>query len=209
MLGKSQAKETKEPEATKEVVATEPTATPTTEEANIPLAVDTSEVRPLATEVDPAQESNATTKTSPTSGSPKSGGRVKSWFKTTFASVPHTNSRRASKSQREPGAFVGGAALTGASANNSLDSVPTVGAGAAAVGGTSDVSALAEDGADKNGKGKKRDDGSFRSASKTEDVEESRDDFDESLAPPAPVVDDRAGASSPVRETRFKEEIEL
>lgn len=183
----------------------EPTAVAATEQADTTPTLDTEDVQPSAVEEDEAQEDNAATKASPITGSPKSGGRVKSWFKTTFAAVPHTNSRRMSKGPKEPGAFVGGAALTGANVNDS-GYIPTNGAGAAAVGGTNDS---LEQG-DRIGRSKNRA-GSARSASLGgighDEMEEARDDFNEDLAPPAPVVENRAGANSPIRETKFHEEI--
>lgn len=152
-----------------------------------------------------------------TADDPQPNGKVKKWFKNRF-------SRRLSRGSEKPieketekakeGGFVGGAALTGASANNSTTSLerpssvrdvalagkakeeePTT-APAEIVAGPSDHCVVEE---------------SLGRASRPEapetedDTQEARDRFDESLAKPPtfPVVKE----ASPVRDSKFIEEI--
>jgi len=137
--------------------------------------------------------------TSPTSS--KDDGKVKNRF-----------SRRQSRGQK-PGpeepetnnqtSFVGGAALTGASANNS-----TVSLGQKSTGVTSPLTSPAvkdeEPEDERLGRSVKRKDSDVSELSEA-DFQEARDGFDEDLAPPPTFVAGKS--SSPARETKFVEAI--
>ncbi|TVY33256.1 hypothetical protein LSUB1_G006969 [Lachnellula subtilissima] len=141
--------------------------------------------------------------TSPTS--PKDDGYVKNWLKNRF-------SRRQSRGQKsgseEPEtnnqtSFVGGAALTGASANDS-----TVSLGQKSAGVTSPLTSPAvkdeEPEDERLGRAVKRKDSDVSELSEAE-FQEARDGFDEDLAPPPTFVAGKS--SSPARETKFVEAI--
>jgi hypothetical protein len=145
--------------------------------------------------------------------SPGDGSKVKNWLKTKF-------SRRMSKPQKpsttekekEPEkSFVGGAALTGASANNStasLEAKPSSVRDVAMAGKAKEQEAEPEP--EERGRGKRRDSEvsalsePVRDADE-EEFQEARDNFDEDLAPPPTFVAEKSG--SPARSARFHEEI--
>jgi hypothetical protein len=145
--------------------------------------------------------------------SPGDGSKVKNWLKTKF-------SRRMSKPQKpsttekekEPEkAFVGGAALTGASANNSTTSLgakPSSVRDMAMAGKAKEQEAEPEP--EERGRGKRRDSEVSALSEPVGDVDEeefqeARDNFDEDLAPPPTFVAEKS--SSPARSARFHEEI--
>lgn len=102
--------------------------------------------------------------------------------------------------------FVGGAAYTGVSANNSTTSLPghdSVRSVALASTGTGVDEGGMPIGI--HGKGKER----AESISSEEEFEEARDCFDENeeLAPPRTFEEEGKKSSSPIRETRFHEVI--
>ncbi|TVY18438.1 hypothetical protein LARI1_G004698, partial [Lachnellula arida] len=141
--------------------------------------------------------------TSPTS--PKDDGKVKNWLKNRF-------SRRQSRSQKsgpeEPetvnrSSFVGGAALTGASANNSTASLGQKSTGVTSPL-TSPVVKDEEPEDERVGRAIKRKDSDVSELSEAE-FQEARDVFDEDLVPPPTFV--AAKSSSPARETKFVEAI--
>lgn len=153
-----------------------------------------------------AANPDQSTPMSPTS---PGGGKVKNWLKTKF-------SRRMSKSQKSPGpaaekekdaekGFVGGAALTGATGNNSTTSL----------GRQREVSLerAMQENAESRGRGATGDDDEVSALSvptgnrteEDEEFQEARDNFDEDLAPPPTFVATKS--SSPARETRFSEDI--
>jgi hypothetical protein len=157
--------------------------------------------------------------TSPTSPT-KDDSKVKNWLKTRF-------SRRSSRAQKpspeEPSSssngnrssFIGGAALTGASANNSTASLgqkvtsplasPTlpVQTEEKPISKTVDEPEPEEE----RGRVSKRRDSevSSLSADDPEEFQEARDEFNEDLAPPPTFVAGKS--SSPARETKFTEAI--
>ena len=151
--------------------------------------------------------------------SPGDGSKVKNWLKTRF-------SRRSSRAQKPSAlekekelekAFVGGAALTGASANNSTASLgvnPSSVRDVALVGKAQKEPELkAEDKpepeTEDRGRGKRRDSEVSALSEPAEDVDdefqEARDNFDEDLAPPPTFVAEKS--SSPAREAKFTEQI--
>ncbi|TVY43466.1 hypothetical protein LOCC1_G005345, partial [Lachnellula occidentalis] len=142
--------------------------------------------------------------TSPTS--PKDDGKVKNWLKTRF-SRRQSRTQKSSPEESEPNnrsSFVGGAALTGASANDS-----TVSLGQKSTGVTSPLASPAvkdenpED--ERVGRAVKRKDSEVSSELSEAEFQEARDEFDEDLAPPRTFV--AAKSSSPARETKFVEAI--
>ncbi len=150
-------------------------------------------------EVADAANPDLSTPLSPNSGS--EGGKVKNWLKTKF--------RRSSKAQKptttnEKESFVGGAALTGASANNS-----TVSLGARS-SSARDV-ALASTGIDERGRVLTRESEPVSPITaaggeeEDEEFQEARDNFDEDLAPPPTFSTGKE--SSPARAAKFTEEI--
>jgi hypothetical protein len=147
--------------------------------------------------------------------SPGDGSKVKNWLKTKF-------SRRMSKPQKpsiiekekEPEkSFVGGAALTGASANNStvsLGAKPSSVRDVAMAGKAKEQETEPEPEPEERGRGKRRDSEVSALSEPVGDVDEeefqeARDNFDEDLAPPPTFVAEKS--SSPARSARFHEEI--
>jgi hypothetical protein len=152
--------------------------------------------------------------------SPGDSSKIKNWLKTKF-------SRRSSKAQKpsspekdkEPEkTFVGGAALTGASANNSTASLSAkpssvrdvVLVGKAKEEPVPNAKDEPEPDAEDRGRAKRR--SSEVSALSQlpgdvdeEEFQEARDNFNEDLAPPPTFVAEKS--SSPARETKFTEEI--
>jgi hypothetical protein len=160
--------------------------------------------------------------TSPTSPT-KDESKVKNWLKTRF-------SRRSSKAQKpgpeEPSSsngnrssFIGGAALTGASANNSTASLGqkservTSPLASPALPTQTEENPIAkvvepepEEESARGRTDKRRDsDVSALSEADPEEFQEARDEFDEDLAPPPTFVAGKS--SSPARETKFTEAI--
>jgi Eisosome protein 1 len=145
--------------------------------------------------------------------SPGDGSKVKNWLKTKFSrrmSKPQKPS--ATENEKEPEkAFVGGAALTGASANNSKVSLvakPSSVEDVAMAGKTKEPET--ELGLEERGRGKSRDSEVSASSEPFGDVDEeefqeARDNFDEDLAPPPTFVAEKS--SSPARSAKFREEI--
>ena len=145
--------------------------------------------------------------------SPGDGSKVKNWLKTKFSrrmSKPQKPS--ATEKEKEPEkAFVGGAALTGASANNST---PSLGVKSSSVRDVAMAGKAKEPEAEpeleERGRGKRRD--SEVSAlsepagdADEEEFQEARDNFDEDLAPPPTFVAEKS--KSPARSAKFHEEI--
>lgn len=138
--------------------------------------------------------------TSPTSPT-KDDSKVKNWLKTRF-------SRRSSKAQKPEesssskdgnrSSFIGGAALTGASANNSTASL-----GQKAKEETPTTAPEAEEA--RGRLSKRRDSEVSALSADPEEFQEARDEFDEDLAPPPTFVAGKS--SSPARETKFTEAI--
>jgi hypothetical protein len=148
---------------------------------------------------------------SPTS--PGDGSKVKNWLKTKFsrrsgkAEKPSTNEKEREKNKPEK-AFIGGAALTGASANNSTASLSAKPSSVrdVALAGKSKEETEPED----RGRSKRRDSEVSALSQPVGDVneeefQEARDNFDEDLAPPPTFVAEKS--SSPAREARFTEVI--
>ncbi|PQE34007.1 Eisosome 1 protein [Rutstroemia sp. NJR-2017a WRK4] len=126
----------------------------------------------------------------PSPTSPESTSKVRNWLKNKL----HKRSSR-QKSVTDTGTgtegkgFVGGAALTGASANNSTTSL---GRGRPAETEVSSVSEMSEDVGE-------------APRSREDEFQEARDNFDEDLAPPPTFAVQKS--SSPVRVPKFHEEI--
>jgi hypothetical protein len=144
--------------------------------------------------------------------SPGDGSKVKNWLKTKFSrrmSKPQKPS--SSEKEKEPEkAFVGGAALTGASANNST---PSLGAKSSPVRDVAMAGKAEEEPEAKSedrGRGQRRD-SEVSAVSEPaggvdeDEFQEARDNFDEDLAPPPTFV--AAKSSSPARSAKFTEEI--
>lgn len=136
---------------------------------------------------------------------PKEGSKVKNWLKTKL--------RRGSKPQKPvekekdlESSFVGGAALMGASANNSNVSLSQRSAREVAMARTN------ETGESARGRQGIRDEESrtvspmsAREPDEDEEFQEARDNFDEDLAPPPTFSTGKE--PSPARQGRFTEEI--
>ena len=145
--------------------------------------------------------------------SPGDGSKVKNWLKTKFSrrmSKPQKPS--ATEKEKEPEkAFVGGAALTGASANNSTTSLgakPSSVRDVAMAGKAKEQEAEPEP--EERGRGKRRDSEVSALSEPVGDIDEeefqeARDNFDEDLAPPPTFVAEKS--ISPARSARFHEEI--
>jgi hypothetical protein len=207
-----------EPETTEPATATEPTIAERRETtAPVPIRTsmeDQASVRMRESAAEANKDDGLVTPMSPTT--PKDGGKVKSWLKTKFSRRMSKGSRPVKEDKtsmdKETSSFVGGAALTGASANNNTASlaaesssvtdvanaatsapVATIDGGEEYRGRTttrmSDVSALSDD---DNGR-------------EDEDFQEARDNFDADLAPPPTFPAEKS--SSPVRSTKFTEAI--
>lgn len=212
-----------EPEATAEATTVAP-ATATNEAhatiaerrevASTPIPIPTSmedQASMRMRETADAANKDESTPLSPSS--PGDGSKVKNWLKTKF-------SRRMSKPQKpsttekekEPEkSFVGGAALTGASANNStvsLGAKPSSVRDVAMAGKAKEQETEPEP--EERGRGKRRDSEVSALSEPVGDVDEeefqeARDNFDEDLAPPPTFVAEKS--SSPARSARFHEEI--
>lgn len=169
-------------------------------------------------------EDGLTTPLSPTS--PKEGGKVKSWLKKNFSRRMSRGQKSAGKEEKSTketdgkrGSFVGGAALTGASANNSTASLGAKSSSVRDVANASTVApvsttggaSVVDDTEEDRGRTTNRRDGDVSSLSdeperhEDEEFQEARDDFDEDLAPPPTFVVEKS--SSPVRSTKFTEDI--
>jgi hypothetical protein len=146
----------------------------------------------------------------PMNTSPKEDGKVKNWLKNRFSRRLSRTQKSGSEEKAENGSrssFVGGAALTGTSANNS-----TVSLGQKSAGVTSPLASpaikyetpAAEAEEERVGRAAKRKDSDVSALSETE-FQEARDEFDEDLAPPPTFVAGKS--SSPARETKFVEAI--
>lgn len=151
--------------------------------------------------------------------SPESGGKVKNWLKTKF-------NRRSSKAQKptatqtsekEPASsFVGGAALTGASANNSTVSVNAGPSSGGDVALEHEEPSIIAEPTMQEERGRKdtretqpvspiSDVAGGEPEEEEEEFEEARDNFDEDLAPPPTFSTEKE--SSPARTAKFTEEI--
>ncbi|KAH6672924.1 putative Eisosome protein 1 [Halenospora varia] len=170
---------------------------------------------------DAADRDQATT-TSPTSpNSPRDGGKVKHWLKTKFA-------RRSSKAQKPSkdlekasSGFIGGAALTGASASNTSLGGNSASVREVALASSSSAARPQNSAAtteERGGKTERRAStiSSMSSVSREgrsadddgngdEEFQEARDNFDEDLAPPPTFSVQKS--SSPARSAKFTEEI--
>ncbi|KAG9234183.1 putative Eisosome protein 1 [Amylocarpus encephaloides] len=153
--------------------------------------------------------------TSPTST--KEGGKVKNWLKTKFArrmSRPQKPST-AEKDSEKRGSFIGGAALIGASANNSTTSLGVKGSSVqdVALANTKTREETKSEPFEERVAGSSaRRESSVSSVSSVssigredEEFQEARDNFDEDLAPPPTFPAHKS--SSPARCAKFTEEI--
>jgi hypothetical protein len=141
---------------------------------------------------------------------PGDGSKVKNWLKTKFSRRPSKAQKPSTvEKEKEPErAFVGGAALTGASANNSTASLSAKPSSVrdVALAGKAKEEPEPED----RGRSKRRDSevsalSEPAGAVDEEEFREARDNFDEDLAPPPTFVAEKS--NSPARETKFTEEI--
>lgn len=150
--------------------------------------------------------------------SPSSNGKVKSWLKTKFARRMSRGSKSIADKEKEKSGFIGGAALTGASANNStvsLSQVPSAAATTSRSGKAAENPAVAPavveptDDDQRIGRSARRaSDVSPVSSLHTADedeFQEARDNFDEDLIPPPTFAAEKS--SSPVRDSKFHEVI--
>ncbi|KAM3075631.1 Eisosome assembly protein [Clarireedia jacksonii] len=188
---------------------------------------ETSSIPPLRTsmedqaslrmrEIAAAANSGERTPLSPSPISPESSSKVKNWLKNKLhkrssrhKSVSNISDAGAAGTGKEERGFVGGAALTGASANNSTTSLgqrsvrdialarADRGRRIAGDGEVSSVSSMSDMGVDVEADGVRNGE---------EDFQEARDNFDEDLAPPPPTFA-VPKSSSPVRLPKFREEI--
>jgi hypothetical protein len=134
-------------------------------------------------------------------GSPGDGSKVKNWLKTKF-------SRRMSKPQKPPAsekekepekAFVGGAALTGASANSSTASLGAQPASARDIDLAGKAREEAEAAPEDRGRNPRRESEVSALSEPVGDVDEdefqeARDNFDEDLAPPPTFVAEKSSS---------------
>jgi len=162
------------------------------------------------------------TESSPTQGSSPKSSKAKNWIKSKF--------RRASKSQKLPEGkdsqkgFIGGAALTGASTNNSTVSLghasapetkitqedssavesPIVSETPTALESSAHAPSTHESSIFQRGRPARRasDVSSVSSLSQDDEFQEARDNFDEGLAPPPTFA---VKPASPVRDSKFHE----
>jgi len=161
------------------------------------------------------KDDGVTTPMSPTS--PREGGKVKSWLKTKFSRRMSKGSRPVKEDKngkdKETSSFVGGAALTGASANNSTASLAAKSSSVRDVANASTNPVIVDEGEEYRGRTERRfsdddvsalsdDEGEVR---EDEEFQEARDNFDEDLAPPPTFPAEKS--SSPVRSTKFTEDI--
>jgi hypothetical protein len=144
--------------------------------------------------------------------SPGDGSKVKNWLKTKFSrrmSKPQKPST--SEKEKEPEkAFVGGAALTGASANNSTASLGAKSSSVRDVTMAGKAKEEPEAEPEDRGGGQRRDSEVSALSEPAGEVDEdefqeARDNFDEDLAPPPTFVAGKS--SSPARSAKFTEEI--
>jgi hypothetical protein len=218
--GAATAEPAKEPETT-EAVATPPTAaaeSPATiaehrDISSAPNPVRTSMEDQASVRMREAADAANPEESTPLSpGSPGDGSKVKNWLKTKF-------SRRMSKPQKPPAsekekepekAFVGGAALTGASANNSTASLGAQPASARDIDLAGKAREEPEAAPEDRGRNPRRESEVSALSEPVGDVDEdefqeARDNFDEDLAPPPTFVAEKS--SSPARSAKFHEEI--
>ena len=218
--GAATAEPAKEPETTEAV------ATPATAAAESPATI--SERRDISSAPNPVRTSmedqasvrmreaadaaNPEESTPLSPGSPGDGSKVKNWLKTKF-------SRRMSKPQKPPAsekekepekAFVGGAALTGASANNSTASLGAQPASVRDIDLAGKAREEPEAAPEDRGRNPRRESEVSALSEPVGDVDEdefqeARDNFDEDLAPPPTFVAEKS--SSPARSAKFHEEI--
>ncbi|KAE8442441.1 hypothetical protein EG329_003342 [Mollisiaceae sp. DMI_Dod_QoI] len=217
------------------VIATEPTIASRREGTTIPNPIRTSmedqaSMRMRESADAANKEDGAITPLSPTSA--KEGGRVKSWLKTRF-SRRGSKAQKLSKEEKKENekekrsSFVGGAALARASANNSTASLEAKSPTAkdiaspsstappvASTSGTNQVDGPADEVVEERGRAGRRDSevSAFsddqelpHQPAEDEEFQEARDNFDEDLAPPPTFPAEKS--SSPVRSTRFTEDI--
>ncbi|KUJ15566.1 uncharacterized protein LY89DRAFT_686282 [Mollisia scopiformis] len=207
-----------EPETTtEEPTTTEPTIAER-REASTPVPIRTSmedqaSVRMRESANEANKDDGAVTPMSPTT---KEGGKVKSWLKTKFSRRMSKGSRPVKEEknvkEKEPASsFVGGAALTGASANNSTASLTAKSSSIKDVANASASAPVVDEGEEYRGRTERRDsEVSALSEEPTggredEEFQEARDNFDEDLAPPPTFPAEKS--SSPVRSTKFTEDI--
>lgn len=154
-----------------------------------------------------AANTDLSTPMSPTS--PKEGSKVKNWLKTKLSRGSKPQKPVSSTGEKEKdreSSFVGGAALTGASANNSNVSLSQRSVREVAMARTNETAESAR------GRQGRRDEEtrtvspmSAREPDEDEEFQEARDNFDEDLAPPPTFSSDKE--PSPARQGRFTEEI--
>ncbi|KAE9366190.1 hypothetical protein N431DRAFT_419313 [Stipitochalara longipes BDJ] len=225
---------TADPEPAAEAETTEPVATPVTAAEEAPATIAerrevTTAPLPIRTSMEDqasmrmretADAANRDESTPLSPNSPGDGSKVKNWLKTKFSrrmSKPQKPS--ASDKEKEPEkAFVGGAALTGASANNSTASLgarPSSARDVAMAGKAKEEpepEPEPEPEASLEDRGRlERRDTEVSALSEPvgnvdeDEFQEARDNFDEDLAPPPTFVAGKS--SSPARSAKFKEEI--
>ena len=152
----------------------------------------------------------------PMSPSSKDDHKVKNWIKTKFArrhSKPQrptaTGGETDSATKENRKSFLGGAALTGASASTN-DSTASLGAKSSSVrdvalAGTDKGKEREVEEPEEKHISKRRSRDSEVSSLSSDDYQEARDDFDENLAPPPTFPAEKS--NSPVRDSKFKEVI--
>jgi len=131
---------------------------------------------------------------------------VKSWLKIKFARRPGKKSEKEKEVVSEK-TFVGGAALTGATASNN-DSTPSLGVNSTSMRNVALATSAGK--LKKERRPRKSGDSDVSSLStgvleEDDEFQEARDNFDETLAPPPTFSVEKS--SSPVRAAKFKEEI--
>ncbi|KAF2456641.1 hypothetical protein BDY21DRAFT_364237 [Lineolata rhizophorae] len=144
------------------------------------------------------------------------GGRFKSFFHK-FKRRPRATSASEEQGNTENSrSFLGGHTLTGSRSSRPTSTgrdvaSPTRGDTSRAHSGS--ISSLSSDEADTRGRGNNKTNGDAVSGSAVsavsgpEESEEARDTVDDSLAPPPPAFSSRVSNGSPVRETRFQENL--
>ena len=142
--------------------------------------------------------------------SPSDGSKVKNWLKTKFSrrmsKAQQSSASTSAEKEKDAGSgFVGGAALTGASAD---DSSASLGAKSSSVRDVAMAGKAKEPEVPQRGRPEKRDSEvsalSEAGPADDEEFQEARDNFDEDLAPPPTFS---AKGNSPVRSAKFTEEL--
>ncbi|TVY65751.1 hypothetical protein LSUE1_G006315 [Lachnellula suecica] len=194
--------------ATKETPASSMEETPTSPEpiaviAPAPIRTSMEDQVSMRLQETAAAANKDATPLNPSPTSPKDESKVKNWLKNRF-SRRSSRAQKPSSDEKDTSSFVGGAALTGASANNSTASLAQRSTIASPEPVASPVEQEEEE--ERVGRAARRRDSDVSAASENgEEFQEARDEFDEDLAPPPTFVAGKS--SSPARETKFTEEI--